>query len=48
MLFYDQLMENYVLAYPFNKDEEDEIRLVNREEVEQLARDYADTKPIGF
>ena len=48
MLFYDKLMENYVLAYPFNKDEEDEIRLVNREEVEQLARDYADTKPIGF
>jgi len=48
MLFYDKLMENYVLAYPFNKDEEDEIRLVNRDEVEQFARDYADTKPIGF
>jgi len=48
MLFYDKLMENYVLAYPLNKDEEDEIRLVNRDEVEQFARDYADTKPIGF
>ena len=48
MLFYDKLMENYVLAYPSPEDDEDEIQLVGRDEVEQLARDYADTKPIGF
>ena len=48
MLFYDKLMENYVLSFPLNEDAEDEIQLVNREEVEQLARDYAATKPIGF
>ena len=48
MLFYDKLMENYVLTYPPNEDAEDEIQLVGRDEVEQLARDYADTKPLGF
>ena len=48
MLFYDKLMENYVLAYPPNEDAEDEIQLVGRDEVEQLAQDYAATKPIGF
>ena len=48
ILFYDKLMENYVLAYPLNEDDEDEIQLVSRDEVEQLARDYAATKPIGF
>ena len=48
MLFYDKLMENYVLTYPSNEDAEDEIQLVDRDEVEQLARDYADTKPLGF
>ena len=48
MLFYDKLMENYVLAYPFNEDDETGIHLVGRDEVEQLARDYAATKPIGF
>ena len=48
MLFYDKLMENYVLAFPPNEDAEDEIQLVGRDEVEQLARDYATTKPIGF
>ena len=62
MLFYDKLMENYVLAYPPNEDTEppsedaespnedaeNKIQLVGREEVEQLARDYADTKPLGF
>ena len=30
------------------EDGEDEIQLVDRESVEQLARDYASTKPIGF
>ena len=48
ILFYDKLMENYVLAYPSPEDDEDEIQLVVRDEVEQLARDYAATKPIGF
>ena len=62
MLFYDKLMENYVLAYPPNEDaelsnentepssedSENKIKLVSRDEVEQLARDYADTKPLGF
>ena len=55
MLFYDKLMENYVLAYPPNEDAEpssedaeDKIKLVGRDEVEQFARDYADTKPLGF
>ena len=55
MLFYDKLMENYVLAYPLNEDAEplnedaeNKIQLVGRDEVEQLARDYADTKPLGF
>jgi len=49
MLFYDKLMENYILAYPLsNKDDQDEILSVDRDEVEQLARDYAATKPIGF
>ena len=55
MLFYDKLMENYVLAFPPNEDAElpnedakNEIQLVGRDEVEQLSRDYAATKPIGF
>ena len=48
MLFYDKLMENYVLTYPPNEDAEDEIQLVGRDDIEQLARDYAATKPIGF
>ena len=48
ILFYDKLIENYVLAYPPNEDDKDAIQLVGRDEVEQLARDYAATKPIGF
>ena len=48
MLFYDKLMENYVLTYPPKEDTEDEMQLVGRDEIEQLARDYAATKPIGF
>ena len=48
MLFYDKLIENYVLAYPQNEDNEDGMQLVSRDEVEQFARDYADTKPLGF
>ena len=62
ILFYDKLMENYVLAYPPNEDAdtpsedaeppnedaENKIQLVGRDEVEQLAREYAATKPLGF
>ena len=48
MLFYDKLMEDYILAYPPYEDDEDGIQLVDRDQVEQLARDYAATKPIGF
>ena len=48
ILFYDKLMENYVLAYHPNENAEDDIQLVGRDEVEQLARDYAATKPLGF
>ena len=48
MLFYDKLMENYVLTYPPQEDDEDGIRLVDRDEVEQFVRDYATTKPVGF
>ena len=48
ILFYDKLMENYVLAYPPNEDDEDKVQLVDREEVEELAREYAATKPLGF
>ena len=48
MLFYDKLMENYALVHPPNEDAEDEIQLVGRDEVEQLAQDYAATKPLGF
>lgn len=48
ILFYDKLMENYVLVYPPNEDIEDKMLFVDRDEVEQLARDYAATKPLGF
>jgi len=48
MLFYDKLIENYVLTHPLDEDGESEIQLVDRGEIEQFARDYAATKPIGF
>ena len=48
ILFYDKLMDNYVLAYPPSEDDEGEIQLVDREKVEQLAQEYAATKPLGF
>jgi hypothetical protein len=48
MLFYDKLIEKYVLIHPKDDGSEDGVQLVIREEVEQLARDYAATKPIGF
>ena len=48
MLFYDKLMEQYELVQPHTDEDEQEILSVTREEVEQLARDYAGTKPIGY
>ena len=48
MLFYDKLMEQYVLIHPQDDEIEGDVQLVVREEVEQLAREYAATKPIGF
>jgi len=48
ILFYDKLMEKYVLIHPQDDEVEGDVQLVVREEVEQLARDHAATKPIGF
>ena len=48
MLFYDKLMEKYVLIHPQDDEGEEVAQSVVREEVEQLARDHAATKPIGF
>ena len=50
MLFYDKLMDKYELIHPRAKEEEKtgDVNLVKREEVEVLAVEYADTKPLGF
>ena len=48
ILFYDNLMEKYVLIHPQDDEVEGDVQSVVREEVEQLARDHAATKPIGF
>ena len=49
MLFYDKLMEKYQLVYPASEENETEdVNPVSREEVEALAGEYADTKPLGF
>ena len=51
MLFYDKLMEQYELIHPYVEDTEEAteaIKPVSREEVEALAEEYADTKPLGF
>ena len=48
MLFYDKLIEKYVLIHPQDVEVEGDLQSVVREEVEQLAREYAATKPIGF
>ena len=49
MLFYDKLMEKYVLIHPFDEEAETEdVNPVKREEVEAVAEEYADTKPLGF
>ncbi len=48
ILFYDKLMEKYVLIHPRDDEVEGDAQSVVREEVEQLAREYAATKPLGF
>ena len=48
ILFYDKLMEKYVLIHLQDDEVEGDVQSVVREEVEQLAREYAATKPLGF
>ena len=49
MLFYDKLMESYQLFHPQSDEaEESEPQVVSHEEVEELVREYAETKPLGF
>ena len=49
MLFYDKLVEKYELIHPLDKEVTNEdVTPVSREEVEALAGEYADTKPLGF
>ena len=49
MLFYDKLMDKYLLIHPQDEeDENDEIQTVTRKEVEEFAREYSQTKPLGF
>ena len=48
ILFYDKLMEKYVLIHPQDDEIEGDVQSVVREEVIQLAQEYAATKPIGF
>ena len=49
ILFYDKLMEKYELINPRDEEAENEdVNPVKREEVEALAGEYADKKPLGF
>ena len=48
MFFYDKLMEKYMLIHPQDDEVEGDVQSVVREEVEQMAREYAATKPLGF
>ncbi len=49
MLFYDKLMEKYELIHPCDEEAENEdASPVSREEVEIVAGEYADKKPLGF
>ena len=49
MLFYDKLMEKYELIHPRDEEAENEdVNPVKREEVEAVAGEYADEKPLGF
>ena len=52
MNFYDLLMQNYELIRidkdQKKNDEEYVKELVPREEIDKFARNYAETKPLGF
>ena len=58
MLFYDKLMEKYILIRSRSDDLESDVDVnvtedgdvisVIREEVEDFTREYAETKPLGF
>ena len=49
MHFYDKLMEKYELIHSRDEDaENDDINPVTREEVEAVAGEYADKKPLGY
>jgi len=52
MNFYDKLMDSYELVRldkeQVDADLEDVRESVPREEVEKFARDYAETKPLGY
>ena len=49
ILFYDKLMEKYELIHPRDEEAENEdVNPVKREEVEAVAEEYADKKPLGF
>ena len=49
MLFYDKLMVKYELIQSRSEEDENEdVSQVNREEVEAVAEEYADKKPLGF
>ena len=49
MLFYDKLLEKYLVLHPQDEEAEtDEPIPVSREEVEEFAKEYAATKPLGY
>ena len=49
ILFYDKLMEKYELIHPRDEEAENEdVNPVTREEVEAVAEEYANQKPLGF
>ena len=49
ILFYDKLMEKYELIHSCDEEVENEdVNPVKREEVEALAGEYANKKPLGF
>ena len=50
MLFYDKLMEKYELIHHMDSDmlEQEGVQSVNRQEIEEFASEYANSKPLGF
>ena len=49
MLFYDKLMGKYELIHsPDEETGNENVNPVSREEVEAVAGEYADEKPLGF